>query len=128
MIFKEKYIWFLEYVARYAFIGYGTAVFSPLFMSVSFLLSASVRYPKKKGWSLGYPFCIWISRKFMQTRWEFEFRIPTTGKIKYVHSKISYLLLRPFWINWMSSSKSLKYLLSMTSSVWGRLLKILLSN
>ena len=26
VIFKEKYIWFLEYVARYAFIGYGTTV------------------------------------------------------------------------------------------------------
>ena len=26
VIFKEKDIWFLEYVARYAFIGYGTTV------------------------------------------------------------------------------------------------------
>ena len=25
-----------------------------------------VRYPKKKRWSLGYPFCIWISLKCMQ--------------------------------------------------------------
>ena len=56
--------------------------------SIPVSICALVRYPKKKRWSLGYPFCIWISLNCMQMRWEFEFRISTTGKSKYFQNML----------------------------------------